>query len=477
MPHLNGGRIGAALPPLNGGRIGAALPPLNGGRIGAALPPLNGGRIGAALPPLNTNRIIAVMPSRESIERQLLARDKPARWGSRTILPDYAGYSIANLPSWIERLFGLDGPKSPLTQIASALPPSEHVVLLILDGLGYRKAESLFERFPDLVLRSLGEGGLYFPLTSVFPSTTVAALASIGTGLTPLEHGLVGYRLYLRETSAITNMVRFAMVGNAKSDAAFAAGLGAETLVPSPTVQERLANRGVDVHTLLPQYIAASGLSRALYRGSRQLHAVAGLSDMLVAARQLLHRATTTTFLSLYWPGLDAIAHIRGPESEAYVAEMRAIDDAIRRELVGRVNNTLLVVTSDHGFVPMRPDDYVRLRDTGDVEEALLLPPVGEPRASYLYVREGTMESVSRSLDRRLEDGLVCVDSGTLIEDRLLGEGTPHPEITARIGDLAVVATGSGGIYHPYHDAVLLRGMHGGLTEDEMLVPLIASPL
>lgn len=417
------------------------------------------------------------MPSRESIERRLLARDKPARWGSRSVLPDYAGYSIADLPAWVERLFGLDGPETPLTEAASDLPPFEHVVLLILDGWGYRKAESLFERFPDLALRSLGRRGLYFPLTSVFPATTVAALASIGTGLTPLEHGLVGYRLYLRETSAITNMVRFAMVGNARSDAAFSAGLDPEAIIPGPTVHERLAHHGVDVHTLLPQYIATSGLSRALYRGSQQLHATVGLSDMLVTARQLLRRATATTFLSLYWPGLDAIAHIRGPETEAYAAELRAIDDAIRRELVGRVGNTLFVVSSDHGFVSMRPDDYVRLSDTADVERALLLPPVGEPRASYLYVREGTRERVSQALTRRSEDGLVCVDSAALIEDRLLGEGTPHPEITARIGDLAVVATGSAGIYHPYHDAALLRGMHGGLTEDEMLVPFIASPL
>ncbi len=417
------------------------------------------------------------MPSAESIERHLLTRDKPARWGAQSVLPDYAGYSIAGLPALVEHLFGLDAPRTRLAEIASDLPPFEHLVLLILDGLGYRKAESLFERFPDLALRSLGRRGLHIPLTSVFPSTTVASLVSIGTGLTPLEHGLVGYRLYLRETSAITNMIRFAMVGNTRSDAAFAAGLDAEAIVPGLTLHERLANRGVDAHTLLPQYIAASGLSRALYRGSKQLHAAAGLSDMLVTARQLLRRATAATFLSLYWPGLDTIAHIRGPETEAYVAEMRAIDDAIRRELVGRVEGTLLLVSSDHGFVSMQPENYVRLRDTEDVEEALLLPPVGEPRASYLYVREGKRELVSRSLDRRLEDGLVCVDSSTLIEDRLLGEGTPHPEITARIGDLAVVATGSAGIYHPYHDAALLRGMHGGLTEDEMLVPFIAGSL
>jgi hypothetical protein len=417
------------------------------------------------------------MRSRESIEQHLLTRTKPARWGSQSVLPDYTGYSIAGLPAWIERLFGLDGRDTPMTEIASDLSMFDHVVLLILDGLGYRKVESLFDRFPDLALRSLSQTGLFLPLTSVFPSTTVAALVSIGTGLTPLEHGLIGYRLYLRETSAITNMIRFAMVGNGRGDAAFSAGLDPETIVPGPTLHERLGSHGVNANTLLPQHISGSGLSRALYKGSGHVHATAGLADMLVTARQILAAATSRTFLSLYWPGLDTIAHVRGPETDAYVAELRAIDDAIRRELVGRAGKTLLIVSSDHGFVPMNPEDYVQLRDTPDIERALLLPPVGEPRASYLFVREGERQRVSRALNRRLKDGLVCVDSHALLEDGLLGEGAPHPEVAGRIGDLAVVSTGRAGIFHPYQDAIPLRGMHGGLTEEEMLVPLIASPL
>jgi len=36
---------------------------------------------------------------------------------------------------------------------------------------------------------------------------------------------------------------------------------------------------------------------------------------MLVTARGILERATSPTFLSLYWPGLDTIAHIRGPQT------------------------------------------------------------------------------------------------------------------------------------------------------------------
>ncbi len=417
------------------------------------------------------------MQSQERIEQHLLTRAKPERWGASTILPDYAGFSIVGLPSLIQSLFGSGECPAPWQEIASDLSGYDHIIMLVLDGLGYRKLHSLFERHPDLTLRALGQTGLLFPVTSVFPSTTVAALVSISTGLTPLEHGLVGYRLYLRETSAVTNMIRFAMVGNGRSDAAFNAGLDPKTIVPGPTVHERLAGAGVDVHTLLPQSIAGSGLSRALYRGSAQLHPVSGLSDMLVTARQLLARATVPSFLSLYWPGLDTIAHVRGPESDAYVAELRAIDDAIRRELLGRCGKTLLIVSADHGFVPMPRESYIQLGTAPEIDRALVLPPVGEPRATYLHVRDGTKARVTEALGQWENRGLVCVDSQVLIDDALLGIGKAHPSIEDRIGDLAVVSTGDAGIFHPYQDAAMLRGMHGGLTEDEMLVPVIASSL
>jgi len=417
------------------------------------------------------------MPNHNRIEQQILSRTSPPSWGPGSVLPDYAGYSIVALPSLVERLFGFDGSVTPWPEIASDLSGYDHVIMLLLDGLGYRKTESLFEHLPEATLLSLGRDGLFFPITSVFPSTTVAALVSISTGLTPLEHGLVGYRLYLRETSAITNMIRFAMVGNGRNDVAFSAGLDPTTIVPGATVHERLAGHGVDVHTLLPQSIAGSGLSRVLYKGSAKLHPVAGLSDMLVSTRELLAQATSRTFLSLYWPGLDTLAHVRGPESEAYVAEFRAIDDAIQRELLGQCGNTLLIVTADHGFVPMPAANYIQFGDAPEIDRALLLPPVGEPRATYLHVRDGAKQRVAEILRQWEDQGLVCVDSHVLIDDQVLGTGTPHPGIHDRIGDLAVVATGSAGIFHPYQDAVMLRGMHGGLTEDEMLVPFIASSL
>ncbi|MCK5586331.1 hypothetical protein KAJ02_09705, partial [Candidatus Bipolaricaulota bacterium] len=137
----------------------------------------------------------------------------------------------------------------------------------------------------------------------------------------------------------------------------------------------------------------------------------------------------------------------------------------------------LLIVTSDHGFVPMAPEDYLLLNSEFDADRALLMPPVGEPRASYLFTRDGSKDAILKAFSEGRDDGLICIESRELIETGLLGINTPHREIANRIGDLALLSTGSAGTFQDYPDAVLLRGMHGGLTEDEMLVPLIIAPL
>ena len=412
-----------------------------------------------------------------SIEQRLLSRKNPLGAGQDVVFPDYAGYCIVSIPSLIASVLGTDENPSPLSDIAQAFDSYDRVVLLILDGFGFRKAQALFRKFPDSVLKELGERGSLTPLTSVYPSTTVAALTSLSTGLSPLEHGMIGYRLYLREIAAITNMIRFTTHGNPRPESAFAIGLNPETLFLQPTFCERLGASGVSSHSVLPHHISGSGLSKALYRGSTESHSAVSLPDMFVRTREILANSRGKTFVSLYWPNLDSVAHVLGPDSESYRDEFCAVDAAIRQGLIGQTDNTLLIVTSDHGFVPMAPEDYLLLNSEFNADRALLMPPVGEPRASYLFTRDGNQDLIQNAFRQPREDGLICLESQDLIKSGLLGTNTPHPEIANRIGNLALLSTGSGGIFQDYPDAVLLRGMHGGLTEHEMLVPLIVAPL
>ena len=416
------------------------------------------------------------MDIRTEIEERLLARPLPAGFPEGIVLPDYGGFAITSVPSLIERVFGAVEGETPLSEAIDP-PRYERVILLIIDGLGYRKITELFAGHDDLALRDLSERGRFIPVTSVFPATTTAALAAYSTGLPPSAHGLIGYRLYLRETAAITNMIHLSLVGTTKDGTAIEAGLDPDKLLHHPTLYEKLQPRGVATHTLLPAYIVKSGLSKLLYRGSTAIHPAVSFPDMLVAARGILRDAKEPTLVTLYWPSLDSVGHVRGPESDAYTAEVLSIDYAIRRELLGRVKQTLLVVSADHGFVPMEKSDYVNLSSLPGLKDAAILPPVGEPRASYLYLKNGSRDRLAGEEPHLLPGGLFSLSARRALASGLLGKGEIHPEVKNRLGDLVIVSTGRAGIHHPYPDARFLRGMHGGLTAEEMLVPLIVCEL
>lgn len=412
-----------------------------------------------------------------AIERHLLKRPNPLGRGQSIVAPDYGSYCIASIPELIGSLLGVGKAGDHWKALQDRFAGIERIVFLLLDGFGYRKAQEMFSAFPNAALKELADRGYGHALTSVYPSTTVAALTSLSTGLTPAEHGMIGYRLYLRETATITNMIRFSTVGNPKPESVFSLGLDRAALFPKRTIHQQLVSEGISVHSILPGHIANSGLSNALYRGCAKQHAAVSLPDMFARTREILNTTTGKTFVSLYWPGLDSVAHVVGPNSPSYRDEFLAIDDAVRRGLIGGAEDTLLIVTADHGFVPMAPEDYILLDGAFDAGNALVMPPVGEPRASYLFTRNGGRDLVRRAFATPRDDGLVCLESEELLESHLLGIGTPHPEVVHRIGDMALLSTGRAGTFQDYPDAAVLRGMHGGLTEHEMLVPLIASTL
>ncbi len=104
--------------------------------------------------------------------------------GDHPVLPDYGGACISNVvPALLEP--GIEPP--------AWLPPTaldaDQVVLLVLDGLGWEQLESRRHLAPTLA------GLVGGPISSVVPTTTATALTSIATGLTPGEHGVVGYRV------------------------------------------------------------------------------------------------------------------------------------------------------------------------------------------------------------------------------------------------------------------------------------------
>lgn len=401
----------------------------------------------------------------------------------RFVIPNYEGLSIANVPATLLSLFSIDLPDNyptPLPEVflGDRLDGIENVILLIIDALGYRRLREILEGDATLFLNRLVERGQYFPLTSVFPSTTTAAITTFATGLPPQAHGLVGYRLYLKEFGSLANMIRLSPVGQKQIDRLDELGFRPERFLGVRTIAEILVTHGVDAYLIIRREYISSGLSRMLYGGATALLPAASAADMFVATRTLLEaQRGRRTFVTLYWEAVDAIAHRDGPDAKAITAEVRNLSYSLETELVARLSpkilaRTLLVVTADHGQTEVSAEEAIRVARYPRLKQVLLMPPAGEYRAAYLYAKQGKSGSLKRYLTSRFNDRLTVLDAETALADGLFGIGASDSKTRDRIGDLIVIAHGPHTFYYPY-GPFDMRGMHGSLTPDEMLVPLL----
>ena len=133
---------------------------------------------------------------------------------------------------------------------------------------------------------------------------------------------------------------------------------------------------------------------------------------------------------------------------------------------------TVLLITADHGHIDDNDVASLNLMDLPEVVSLLRAPPAGEGRAMHLFVQPGKIDTVRR----RLEDlgGMTILNKEEVLDLRLLGNPPLHAGLEPRIGDLLLLPHDSCRILYEYqprpHTAML--GRHGGLSPEEMIVPL-----
>ncbi|OGF54955.1 MAG: hypothetical protein A2Z21_02865 [Candidatus Fraserbacteria bacterium RBG_16_55_9] len=396
------------------------------------------------------------------------------------ILPDFERYSLVNLANTVLERFGLPTNHPPLPK---ELLPAKHevqkVVLLLIDALGYCQLVRFLDREPDSLFCRLTAHGRFMPLTSIFPSTTTASLATLHTGLTPQEHGILGYRLFLKEFGMIANMIRLSPLREPASDRLFTMGLKPKKFLGCATLHDRLRQVGVRSYVSLKQIYVRSGLSRLLSPKAATAMPFANSSDMSVLLRKILERPNERAFLFVYWDALDEIAHRYGPESEEWETELRSLAYTLEQACLGDLEapflkHTLFFIAADHGQLRVVPKhEVMRLTRLPKLKQSLLIPPTGEYRATYLYAKAGRLTELESGLREGFGDRLVVLRSREALEAGLFGRGSIHRETLDRIGDLIAIPRGTQALYWP-HDSYSLIGRHGGLTDEEMLVPLIA---
>ena len=384
-------------------------------------------------------------------------------------LPNYRDGSILNLMQSI--LGGLDAPGAgDVHGHLADLGPEEvadarHVVLLVIDGLGRAQIDS----GPAPALRASLRG----TMTSVFPSTTASAVTTFLTGLSPAEHAVTGWFTWMRELDSIVAPLPFTTRAG-KADLV-ARGVEPADVFVGPTVFERVR---ADCHAVLPAELVESPYSRVHNRGAapRGFERLDGLVGAIV---DVVRSARRRTYVSAYWPVLDTLSHEFGASSvraRRHLAEIDLHFARLRTALAG--SGALLLVTADHGFMDTRPESHLDAGSVPGLEPMLARALCGEPRIAYCYVRDECRADFAERAAEGLDGAARVVDGASMIEDGWFGPGERHPRLHERVGDFALVMQGDHAIRDrlPGEKPVRHIGVHGGVSREEMRVPLIVVP-
>ena len=112
--------------------------------------------------------------------------------------------------------------------------------------------------------------------------------------------------------------------------------------------------------------------------------------------------------------------------------------------------------------------------DHPDLRDLLWMPPLGEGRVPFFYLRHGAGAAAWEYLHAHFADQFVFLTREQVLESGLLGPGAMYAEVPFRLGDIIGLARGDGCFVRAKADLDRLSGRHGALTAEEMLVPLLA---
>ncbi|MHA7245528.1 alkaline phosphatase family protein [Arthrobacter tecti] len=339
------------------------------------------------------------------------------------------------------------------------LPVARRVCVVLVDGLGaallrQRSGHAPFLRgFLDSA-RKIG---------SVFPSTTAAALASLGTGLPPGQHGLVGYDVLDPAQGKVVNML-----------GGWDANVEPARWQPHSTVFERIAADVPVTSVGLPRF-DNSGLTRAALRGSTY---VAGSTPQArVEAVCSALAASEQALVYLYLNDLDKTGHRSGSASPEWGERLEDLDRSMRSLAAKLPPHTLFLLTADHGMVDVerrsRIDYSAERRLTDGVAHT-----AGEPRMVHLYTDPDLTRSGRESLLQSWREAhgsrAWVLTRAEAISAGLFG--SVGPGVEARIGDVLVAAREPVAFYDTRRvpaSALEVVGQHGSITRAEREVPLL----
>lgn len=358
-------------------------------------------------------------------------------------LPDYTN-CIANLANSILKEFGIDEGRRGLKLLEPYLEKGyENIVVILLDGMG----SCIIEK--NLAGDGFFNSHLAGTYSSVFPPTTVAATTSVANGLDPCGHGWLGWDCYYPQIDKNVTVFLNRETGTDRPAADYNVPW---TYCGYESVASKIRKSGGSAFEVAPFLKPFPDSFEKICGQIKELCAPSGRK-----------------YIYSYWNEPDNIMHKRGCYGAESKQTLRSLEEQVRR-LCEKLENTLVIVTADHGHMDSKG---VAIVDYPKIAESLVRLPSIEPRALNLFVKEDKKEQFKREFQKEFGDKFLLWTREQVLDKKIFGEGKEHPSFRGMLGDYLAIAVDDLSIYNTREEADCFIGIHAGLTADEMRIPLI----
>ncbi len=395
------------------------------------------------------------------------------------VKPRYDSGGFAGLPAAIQASF--NGQK-PFPQFQGDY---DHVILGFVDGFGWRHFEKFGAHpFLDRFTRS----GSVDKLTSQFPSTTSCHTTCIHTGLNVGQSGIIEWNYYEPQLDAMIVPLLFSFSGTSERDKLKATGIDPKRLYPTETVYQKLNALGVTSTIFQHREYTPSTYSSIVFDGATA-RGYKSLPETILNLSLALNQAQGKNYFFFYYDRIDSVSHDYGPDSAQVEAEVDMFLHVMEKQFISRPfakGRTLFLMTADHGQSEIDPATtvYLNLAFPG-IEKAIktnrkgeLLVPGGSCRDLFLYIKDEQLDETQALLAKGLAGKADVVKT-----DELIAQGYFGPEISAafraHVGNLVILAYRHESVwwYEKGKFEQNYYGHHGGLTPQEMEIPLLGLEL
>ena len=371
--------------------------------------------------------------------------------------PDYNN-SILNLITSILKYYNVETKHTSLKSLDVKLEKRyKNVIFLVLDGLG------------EHILKNTSNGFLKEHeidcITSVYPSTTTAALTTFYSGMPPYESGWIAWSQYFKEYGRAIDMLSHKE--SYQNDSLKNSKINVfKELVNYESIFKKIEKsyKNVKAYEITPDY--------SDIRSNRSIRA--NSIEQICESIKMICSDKGEKFILAYCDNPDGLLHKYGCSSLEVKDMITNAEKQIQTLCENLTDDTILIISADHGHKDI--GKAYNLLDYPQIQDCLIMPPSLESRSIAFWVKEDKKEEFENLFNKEFSKEFILLSKKEFLNKNLLGFGKKHKKIDDFIGNYIALSISNSIIKletYLNEGKPTKKSTHCGLTKEEMEVPLI----